>query len=542
MPGFDPKKYLAEKSGGGFNPSKYLAEKTAMAQPAVEEEEAPSVVESGLRGLAQGATLGHADELTGAGAALLDQLKGDPRTLAEAYRVERNDSRKHYAAAQEENPGVYGVGNVAGGLASGLALTPLTGGASLGGAIGAGALAGALQGEGDSKSDLTEGDVGGVLADTAKGTALGAASGGLGFGAGKLAAAGVAKLAPKVSSALDSAAVASGRRAINGGANTMSTKQPLDARAILRALDDKNIGWFDDAGKISQRMDAARSAAGQKYGNILTSLENEGVRGADAQALASQLDSEATKLGTTDLGSGTPELYRKDADLLRDSSKLAGSSDNRLSLTQMEDIKRSAQNTARAEYGKVGGNSMLGEAKMDIAGKLRSATEKEIEAAAQVAGPNSKVAELAQDFVPVKQETGDYIALSNAAAKGAAQASQRAAVGPVASIGGLAALTSGHPAGLLGAVGYHLAKKYGASATARGARFASQGVNKLAETVTRNPAALGRFGGVLARSLNPATGGSNDKFATTNFLLSKNPDYQQTVQGIHNSDSKGDGE
>lgn len=79
----------------------------------------PSYVESFLRGGAQGATLGTADEATGALEALLDIAKSD-KTLAEdfspLYEQHRDESRKAYKAAEETNPLMSVAGNISGSL------------------------------------------------------------------------------------------------------------------------------------------------------------------------------------------------------------------------------------------------------------------------------------------------------------------------------------------------------------------------------------------------------------------------------------------
>lgn len=149
-----------------------------------------SKTESGARGLAQGASMGYADELTGGAEALWEMAKGDPRTFGELYRQFRDESRANYKSAEEANPGTYMAGQVGG--AVGTSLIPGVGlakGAGLLANAGKLAAVGAAEGLGASEADLTQGDIAGAAIDTAKGAAIG---GGIG-----LAVPGGAKLAKK---------------------------------------------------------------------------------------------------------------------------------------------------------------------------------------------------------------------------------------------------------------------------------------------------------------------------------------------------------
>ena len=142
------------------------------------KEETPEVseIESGLRGLAQGASFGFADELTGGAEALWEAAKGDPATFGELYKRARDESRANYKTAEETNPKSYMAGQVGG--AVGTALVPGLGGAG----IAKLAAQGAAQGLGSSEADLLEGDLAGAARDTAIGGSIGAATGAIGKG------------------------------------------------------------------------------------------------------------------------------------------------------------------------------------------------------------------------------------------------------------------------------------------------------------------------------------------------------------------------
>jgi hypothetical protein len=159
---FNPDAYLA---GGvsGFDPDEFLKEK-------------PSLLESGLRGAAQGATFGFADEATGA----LEALFTD-----KSYAQARDEARKAYEAAQQANPKTYLAGDIGGSIATafipGLGALNAGKGAKLAEVAGKGALQGGLSGLGRA-----EGDVGEQLQDTAAGALLGGATGALASKAGDL--------------------------------------------------------------------------------------------------------------------------------------------------------------------------------------------------------------------------------------------------------------------------------------------------------------------------------------------------------------------
>lgn len=133
----------------------------------------PTKTESFVRGLAQGGSLGFADELTGALGAVSD-VAGDKYQLAdllERYKAQRDESREAYKKAEEANPLTSIAGNIAGGAAT--ALIPGLGQANLANAIKIGAATGLGASEGDT------------LGEQVKSAGLGAGLGTAAYGAGK---------------------------------------------------------------------------------------------------------------------------------------------------------------------------------------------------------------------------------------------------------------------------------------------------------------------------------------------------------------------
>jgi len=135
----------------------------------LEESQEVSGLESGARGLLQGATLGFADEIAGG----IESLFTD-----KTYEQARDESRKNFATAQEANPLTYGAGELGGGIGTmlipGLGAAKLAKGATMGAKLAAGAKAGAKLGGLYAAGSSVEDSAAGVAGDTLKGAAGGA--------------------------------------------------------------------------------------------------------------------------------------------------------------------------------------------------------------------------------------------------------------------------------------------------------------------------------------------------------------------------------
>lgn len=157
-PKFDPNKpFTIVDEKPKFDPSR----------PYTAVEDATEI-DSALRGAAQGASFGFADEITGG----LESLFTD-----KSYEQARDESRANYKAAENANPKSYMTGEIGGAIASsfipGLGLAK---GATLAANVGKMGAIGAATGLGMSDADLTKGDYLGAAKDTAIGFALGAGS------------------------------------------------------------------------------------------------------------------------------------------------------------------------------------------------------------------------------------------------------------------------------------------------------------------------------------------------------------------------------
>lgn len=252
---FDPDAYL--KSAPAFDPDAYLGTNKKAANPYGNSPDNIDQLESGLRGLAQGASLGFADELTGGAEALGETLLGD-RSLSDfgdVYKQKRDESRLAYEQAKAANPKTYMGAEIGGGIATafvpGLGALNAAKGAQIGTVMGKGALQGGLMGLGGSSAD----DVKDMALDTAKGAALGAGGGAAGYGAGKFIGGVADSLADskvgqyllskykdvsgKIANSLQDTAEWQGARALGlerGTRNKLSTQQTRDVGR--QALDE----------------------------------------------------------------------------------------------------------------------------------------------------------------------------------------------------------------------------------------------------------------------------------------------------------------
>lgn len=156
-------------------------------QQAAQNQEKWSKLESGGQGVLQGATAGFSDELGGVEGAIMEKLAGNPdnKKMMDLYREYRDLQRRRNEAAQEQNPGSYLAGNIAGGVVSAAALPGMN---TLKGAT----ALGAATGLGTSGADLTSGNTS-ELARAGVDTAVG---GGLGLLGGKVAQGIANKLSP----------------------------------------------------------------------------------------------------------------------------------------------------------------------------------------------------------------------------------------------------------------------------------------------------------------------------------------------------------
>lgn len=240
----------------------------AIGPEIVEPSSDPTIGESLLRGGAQGATLGFADEITGAGEALFDKLTGDDARLADLYTRARDESRARYREARETNPKSYIGGELLGGVAS-LALAPEV--ATLKGAAALGAGTGAISALGGSEDDLTtnEGQI-----SAAKKVALASLIGwGLGAG-GKWVA---DKFAPSALEPIAERRAAKAAGAMKSDFMKLGDDKLREAGRV--ALDTGIIKpGFSGTDEMIARNQGVQDIAGRTIGNTMDVIDDAGLK------------------------------------------------------------------------------------------------------------------------------------------------------------------------------------------------------------------------------------------------------------------------
>jgi len=152
----------------------------------------PNFLEAAGLGLGQGATFGYFDELVGGVTSAVSDVP---------YEEARDFSREQLETAREEEPVAAYGGELAGGVATGLAASPLTAGKGLGALAAQAGVEGAIYGAGTTEANIIDEPVN-FIEDVVKGGVISAAVppalAGLAKGAGK-----IGKGATKVLTGLD---------------------------------------------------------------------------------------------------------------------------------------------------------------------------------------------------------------------------------------------------------------------------------------------------------------------------------------------------
>lgn len=352
----------------------------------------------------QGGTKGWADEISGAA------FGSDPvRVTGEKAPGNqlRNLMRDDLKASQEDYPRASFLAHVAGDLASDFAASkmgvPVSSPAYQ---IASGGVAGAGMSEGETAAD--------VGIDSAIGSgAAGLANMGGRYLAGPL----LARAAPVLRRAMDRIGVNQGRRALLGGADSLSSREPTSAEAVREAIDSGGILPFGTTGGTHGRLDKLAAQQGKGYSAIVEELERQGVKGPVAGEVAEELAGRGALLEPRTLDPALPREFERFAGRVMSKAD----SGERMALTQSEDLKRSAQNMA--QYNRLG-SKPLNDTRKEIASVIRQANEDAIDAAGR-ANPGTEIEQLAEGFVPVKQRLGNLIEARDAAERGNQRAGQR---------------------------------------------------------------------------------------------------------------------
>lgn len=455
-----------------------------------------SPVESGLRGLAQGASMGFADELTGA----LESAGGSLGLLPDkTYEQARNESRANYLAAEKDNPFTYGAGQVGGGLAT-LAIPGLNvaKGAGLAKTLGTAAAQGALTGLGSSEAT----DVSDMGLDALKG-------GVVGFGAGALGAglsAGASKLSQKYGArAADALREKAEDLAVKATGATGAQSAKFSDDAGRQLLDRGLVRFGDTAKKVAERTQGALDEAGESISRSLKELDATGVNASVDDVVAAI----QTKIDDLKRFPGNDRLVNQ---LENEAMLLMGRGQSELPLSVAEQAKRNFQS-------QVNWNSPKFES--DSATTLSRAFKDEVEKKALKASP-----EIGTKFKESKDIYGLLAPINEAAEKRARTLNQSPA-------GGLLDMAATAAGGAVGGPATALAAAPVRSfASKRFASSAAVSMDKLSDLVKAAPERFGKYGKVLQNAM---TRGGTSLGAAHYVLQNSDPEYRKMLEELQNN-------
>lgn len=402
-------------------------------------------------------------------------------TPGRIYREARGAMREDIRKAAKEQPWEFGGGQLFGGLAT-APLVPAgataTTGRALGTAVGLGALGGIGAGEAE--------DLPGIAREAAVGGAVG---GGLG-----LLGSGLSRVARGAGEKLREIGFAQARRVLRGGAQPLSVKKPVSEEALAQIIETGAMPPGTTTQEVAKRLAAQRRQLGNQLGNVINQLESAGVQPPSQAQLAARLRRLALEARRRGSGASAEVFDNAANDVMRATTATPGGRPRSYTLSEAERFKQTLQNEAMAEYERVGGSKLVGDARKAAAATINEAIEQSVFAQRARAEP------AANAFRNLKRRFGNVAAAQEVAERGAVQAGQRQAIG-LRDL--LAAGAGGAIAGAPGAIALPammLARTRGTSAAARGAL----GLGRALEAVRRGPvgSALGA-GEVAARRFLP---------------------------------------
>jgi len=387
--------------------------------------------------------------------------------------------------------------------------------------VASGALSGLMGSDAELTGDTaTSRDAASALVSTGIGA-------GLGYTLPKVGAAVARHLGPGIMSRarqyLEDVAVKQGRRVLLNGADALAGNKELPGDVVREALESGAIRPFGTTQSAYEALEGLAEARGANYGEILQRLQAAGVEGPNVEGLARQFSDEAAdRWANSGANKSISQVFVNEADNVRavappefrfvvDGQPVPGPARETLPLNQAERIKRTLQDEARWDRLRLTG---LDEAKQQVSSTYRQSIEDAIAQAGDAAPPGSEVAELASEFLPVKQQLARTLGARDAAERGTAAAAKRRGISLTDYLSAGAAAGGGPAMQLLAAAGNNFARNRGTSAVAAGA----YGASRVAGGFARPDAAEGlgnTLGAAFARQLAGRAGEKQDAVPRT---------------------------
>lgn len=299
---------------------------------------------SALRGAAQGATLGFADEMAGGAEALWEKAKGDPRAFGELYKQYRDESRKNFEAARAANPASYATGEI--GAAIGTAFIPgmaVARGAKAAQVAAQAAALGGLGGIGYSNEE----SLGGMAKDGLSGAAVGGALGYAGA---------------KVGQALSRAATPTQAAGSGAGPKLPGLVAKRNADEIRAAAKELGVELTDTQildNAFMQKMDSLLQQSPTLVGQGRAAVVKKGVdavEGVAEKALEGATTDTASQVGERVKGALASKIREEKAPISRLYERLKESTQNmELSPKSLEAVSKNIEKLREANLGTLKG-------------------------------------------------------------------------------------------------------------------------------------------------------------------------------------------
>lgn len=531
---FDPDKFLSETTQPqkkAFNPDQFLAEI---------EQKPDRSLEAGIEGFGQAATLGYLPQLQAGAQKVVEFLtpesEVDKALKEQGFQIQEKpqsytDIRDQYVQRgqqlQQEAPVASAIGQLAGGITSGLAMAPLTGGATaatMAGRVGQAAKTGAIMG-GLYNPGEAEGDVSPLqIKDRLKNASFGAITGIMAQGGIE----GVAKTAKAITKIPDSLKRYSEIKSFKAsGAMLKDFKKQYGRKKVndigRSMIEHKIVALGDDITDIAKKAEVMRQKVGNDIGSIYQSaddiiLKKGAPQGAqlDAKRLADEFLGEVKSRNSGKVGG------RSLVDKV--STYLDEIADNGSDVTfqKWKQIRESIDD--QINWAKINEPKPVHSELMKLRNKMQKIAQDKLgmlddsfggSRSKEILKLNKDYSNLA-DVAKMAQEK-----MAREEANAAFGLRERIQSGVGATVGGMVGgLPGAIVGGTIGGVATKAARQYGTPIVARSA-------DKIGDILENNPQLLGKFAQPLIESLQQ----SPKEFAAviTNFM--QDPEFKRKIEG-----------